>query len=291
MKINIHTTAAILSLATLALLSGCNQKDGKPADDAGKTADKTADAGAAKDDGALRIAGLADEKEQASYMVGMRMASQLEQIKDEINVDTIARAIKSSLAGEKLLMTEEQATQVEIAFGERISAKRMAEMMAKGRKNAEQGPKFLAENAKKQGVKTTASGLQYQVITEGKGAKVKESDLVRVQYKGSDLDGEVFDNSYERGEPAVIPLQQVVPGWREGILLMPIGSKYKFWIPSKLGYGENPPPQAPFGANATLVFEVELLGVVSPEEAARAAPGGAPRGGARPGNHAPGGVE
>jgi FKBP-type peptidyl-prolyl cis-trans isomerase FkpA len=262
MNSKFRTRAAVLSLATVAFLAACN----KPADkDAAAAADAPAKTEAdAKDDSGLKIAGLPTDKEQASYMIGMRMAKQLEPIKDEVNVDTIARAIKSALAAEKMLMTEEQATQVEIAFGERVSAKRMAEQMAKARTNAEAGPKFLAENAKKPGVQTTASGLQYQVVTEGKGAKPKETDVVRVHYKGTDLDGKTFDSSYDRGEPAMIPLAQVVPGWREGILMMPIGSKYKLWIPAKLAYGENPPPGAPFGPNATLAFEVELLDVVQP---------------------------
>jgi FKBP-type peptidyl-prolyl cis-trans isomerase FkpA/FKBP-type peptidyl-prolyl cis-trans isomerase FklB len=264
MKPNPRTRAALLAIATLAFAAACNKPADKPA--AAKTEPSEA---AGKDESALKIPGLPTEKEQASYMIGMRMAKQLEPVKDDVNVDTIARAIKSSLAGEKMLMTEEQASQVEIAFGEKMRAKQIAEMMAKGRKNAEAGPKFLAENAKKPGVQTTASGLQYQAITEGKGPKPKESDVVRVHYKGTDLDGKVFDSSYDRGEPAMIPLSQVVPGWREGILLMPVGSKYKLWIPSKLGYGENPPPGAPFGPNATLAFEVELLEIVkAPEQPA-----------------------
>ena len=263
MKQTFRTQAGVLALATLVFVAACdnklaNQSADKPAGEEAATAEQDGES----KDGALKIAGLPTEKEQASYMIGMRMAKQLEPIEDEINVDTIARAIKSSLAGETLLMTEEQATQVEIAFGEQVQAKKLAEAMAKGRKNAEAGPKFLAENAKKPDVKTTESGLQYQVITEGKGPKPKESDVVRVHYKGTELDGTVFDNSYDRGEPAMIPLAQVVPGWREGILLMPVGSKYKLWIPADLGYGENPPPGAPFGPNATLVFEVELLDIV-----------------------------
>lgn len=258
--------AAVLAMATLAFVAACDKPADKPAADAAKQEE------AKKEDGALKIAGLPTQKEQASYMIGMRMARQLEPVKDEIDVDTIARAIKSSLAGEKLLMTEEQATQVEVAFGEKIRAKQIAETMAKGRKNAEAGPKFLAENAKKAGVKTTQSGLQYQVITEGKGPRPKDTDVVRVHYKGSELDGKVFDSSYERGEPALIPLAQVVPGWREGILLMPVGSKYKLWIPAKLAYGENPPPGAPFGPNATLAFEVELLEIVEPPEQGQAPP-------------------
>ena len=265
MKQTFRIQAGVLALATLAFVAACDNKPvDKPAGEEAATAEQADES----KDGALKIAGLPTGKEQASYMIGMRMAKQLEPIKGEINVDTIARAIKSSLAGETLLMTEEQATQVEIAFAEQVQARKLAEAMAKGRKNAETGPKFLAENAKKPDVKTTESGLQYQVITEGKGAKPKESDVVRVHYKGTELDGTVFDNSYDRGEPAMIPLSQVVPGWREGILLMPVGSKYKLWIPAQLGYGENPPPGAPFGPNATLVFEVELLDIVEPPSAA-----------------------
>jgi FKBP-type peptidyl-prolyl cis-trans isomerase len=253
---------AILAIATFAFLAACNKAADKPAEPA---ADK-AQAADGKDDGALKIAGLPTDKEQASYMIGMRMAKQLEPLKDDVSVDTIARAIKSSLAGEKLLMTEEQASQVEIAFGEKMRAKQIAEMMAKGRKNAEAGTKFLAENAKKPGVKTTASGLQYQVITEGKGAKPKESDVVSVQYKGTELDGKVFDSSYDRGEPATFPLAGVIPGWREGLALMPVGSKYKLWVPAALGYGEAGTQGGPIGPNATLAFEVELLEIVKSDK-------------------------
>jgi len=261
MKLSSTLTLAVAAASCALVLAACKPEKGAAGTEA------SADA-AAKQDAAGKIPGLATDKEQASYMIGMRMAKQLEPLKDDVSVDTIARAIKSSLAGEKLLMTEEQASQVEIAFGEKMRAKQIAEMMAKGRKNTEAGAKFLAENGKKPGVKTTPSGLQYQVITEGKGAKPKESDVVSVQYKGTELDGKVFDSSYDRGEPAMIPLAQVVPGWREGILLMPVGSKYKLWIPSKLGYGENPPPGAPFGPNATLAFEVELLDIVKQPPAA-----------------------
>ena len=109
---------------------------------------------------------------------------------------------------------------------------------------------------------TTASGLQYQVLTEGKGAKPVLADGVKVHYKGSLLDGKVFDSSYERGEPAVMPLQGVIPGWAEGLQLMPVGSKYKFWIPAKLAYGEQAPPM--IGPNQLLTFEVELLDIVKP---------------------------
>jgi FKBP-type peptidyl-prolyl cis-trans isomerase FkpA/FKBP-type peptidyl-prolyl cis-trans isomerase FklB len=142
-----------------------------------------------------------------------------------------------------------------------MQAKQMAKMEEEAKKNIAAGDAFLAQNAKKPGVQTTASGLEYQVLTQGTGAKPQATDMVRVNYKGMLLDGKTFDSSYDRGEPATFPLNQVVPGWQEGIALMPVGSKYKFWIPSKLGYGEKGTPGGPIPPNATLVFEVELLDI------------------------------
>ena len=129
-------------------------------------------------------------------------------------------------------------------------------------KTLAEGQAFLAKNAKAPGVVTTASGLQYQVVTEGKGPKPKAGDVVRVHYKGATLDGKTFDSSYDRGQPVVFPLDQVVPGWQEGLQLMPVGSKYKLWIPGNLGYGEKGTPGGPIGPNATLVFDVELIDIV-----------------------------
>src|SRR3546814_310713 len=197
-------------------------------------------------------------------MIGRDIARSLEEGKDEIDVETLSKAITASLAGEKSLMTDEQATQVRETFAQRIQAERIAEMMATAKKNQEEGAKFLAANANKEGVKTTESGLQYQVITEGEGPKPDGDDVVRVHYKGTLLDGETFDSSYARNEPAVFSLQQVVPGWQEGIALMPVGSMYRFWIPSELGYGEKGTPGGPIGPNAVLVFEVELQDIVQP---------------------------
>src|SRR5690606_2959694 len=152
-------------------------------------------------------------------------------------------------------------------FSMRMQARQMAEIQESGRKNAEEGEKFLAANAGKPDVQTTASGLQYQVLSEGSGAKPKAGDTVRVHYKGTLLDGETFDDSYARGEPVEFALAQVVPGWQEGLQLMPVGSKYKLWIPGELGYGEQGTPGGPIGPNATLVFEVELLDIVDGREA------------------------
>ncbi|MDB6162989.1 MAG: FKBP-type peptidyl-prolyl cis-trans isomerase family protein [Xanthomonadaceae bacterium] len=242
------TLLAAMSLTVAA--AGC-----KPGDKTATTAptDKVA-AGKA-------IPGLPTEKDQASYMIGMAMAKQLAPAKDDIDVDTIAKAIKASLAGQKLLLTDQQAAEIAQSFGQKMQAKQLAKMMADAQKNSAAGDAFLAQNAKKPGVQTTASGLQYQVMTEGKGAKPQATDTVKVNYKGMLLDGKTFDSSYDRGEPATFPLNQVVPGWQEGIALMPVGSKYKFWIPSKLGYGDKGTPGGPIPPNATLVFEVELLDI------------------------------
>ena len=134
----------------------------------------------------------------------------------------------------------------------------IAEMAAK---NVEIEKKFLAENGAKENVKTTASGLQYEVITEGSGAKPGKTDMVKVHYTGSLLNGQIFDSSVQRGEPAQFGVHQVIPGWTEALQMMAVGSKYKLYIPAKLAYGSNGagdriPP------NATLIFEVELLDIV-----------------------------
>ena len=236
----------------------------KPPADAAKTDAKAETAEASKDTGP-QIAGLPTEKDKVSYMIGMQMGKSLEQVKDEVDVDVIAKAIRASAAGEKMLMDEKQAQEIAQAFGQKMQAKQIAKMMADAKKNKEDGAKFLAENAKKPDVKTTASGLQYQVVTEGTGPKPKDSDVVRVHYKGSLLDGKTFDSSYDRGTPATFPLGGVIPGWREGLALMPVGSKYKLWIPASIGYGEAGTQGGPIGPNATLVFEVELLEIVKPD--------------------------
>ena len=129
---------------------------------------------------------------------------------------------------------------------------------------------FLAKNKSKSGVKTTASGLQYEVEKEGTGPKPKATDTVKVDYTGTKIDGTKFDSSVDRGQPATFPLNQVVPGWTEGLQLMPVGSEYKFYIPAKLAYGERGP--GPIGPNATLIFDVKLISIEPPAAQAKEAP-------------------
>lgn len=255
---NLRNPLALTALAAaIALTAGCNKPAEAPAKaDAAKTE-------AATDADAKKIPGLPTERDQISYMVGMDVANLLKPAKDEVDIDTVVKALKDVLGEKKVLLTEEQATSIRETFGQKMQAKKLAEMMAEAKKNTEAGKKFLAENATKEGVQTTASGLQYKVITEGKGPKPGAGDAVKVKYKGTLLDGKEFDSTDAHGgEPAVLPLDRVIPGWSEGIRLMPVGSKYTFWIPSNLGYGEEVPPGAPFPPNATLVFDVELLDIV-----------------------------
>ncbi len=246
--------AVPLAVALAALsLSACSAAGDKPKADAAKPATAAADAKA--------IPGLPTEKDQVSYMIGMEMAQSLQQVKGDVDVDVIAKAIRTVLAGEKPLMTEQQAAQVAQDFGQKMMARKQAEMQADAAKNLKAGEEFLAANAKKPGVVTLPSGLQYQVITAGSGPKPTLDSVVEVNYEGKLLDGKVFDSSYQRNEPATFPLNRVVPGWQEGLQQMPAGSTYMLWVPAKLGYGEMGTPGGPIPPNATLVFKVELIKV------------------------------
>jgi FKBP-type peptidyl-prolyl cis-trans isomerase len=202
------------------------------------------------------------EKQKNSTMIGMDIAKSLEPFKDEIDVDALTAALRASLAGKPARITPAEADQLRTEFGMKMQAKMQKKQAEQGAKNLSDGEAFLAANKSKPGVRTTASGLQYQVLRQGAGPMPKPTDKVRVKYKGTLLDGTEFDSTDAHGgEPVEFALNQVIPGWSEGVALMPVNSKYKFWIPSKLGYGPNGQP--PIGANATLVFEVELLGIVN----------------------------
>jgi len=211
---------------------------------------------------------LVTDKDKRSYLVGMQIGGSLGQIKDEIDLPTVIQAIETSIAGGQLLLTDEEAQSVQKAFAEHLQAKRQAEQAAAAKKNKEDGEAFLAKNRSAAGVKTTASGLQYKVVTAGKGPKPIATDTVKVHYTGTLLDGTKFDSSVDRGTPATFALNQVIPGWTEGLQLMPVGSKYTFWIPSDLAYGDRGTP-GPIGPNSTLKFDVELLEIVKPAAAAQ----------------------
>lgn len=212
---------------------------------------------------------LKTEKDKVSYMVGMDVGKGLSSIKDEIDMAVVIQALQASVKGEKTALTQEEALKVRQDFMTKLQAKRAAEEKVKAETNKKAGDEFLAKNKSKKGVTTTASGLQYEVVKAGTGPKPKDTDTVQVHYTGTLLDGTKFDSSVDRGEPATFPLKGVIPGWTEGLQLMPVGSKYKFYIPSNLAYGENGP--GPIGPNAMLTFDVELIKIMPPAEAAKPA--------------------
>ena len=194
------------------------------------------------------------EMEKVSYSLGVNVAKSVQaQGLESIDAPAIAKAFKDVFEGNDLDISEEEANLVLQDYFTKINNKAQEA-------NIGTGMKFLEENAKKEGVVTTASGLQYTVITKGDGVQPKETDNVTVHYHGILLDGTVFDSSVERGQPASFPVNGVIPGWVEALQLMNVGSKYKLFIPSNLAYGERGAGGA-IGPNATLIFEVELISI------------------------------
>lgn len=200
-------------------------------------------------------------KEKVSYAIGMDMAGSLKKSEIAVDPDVLNRAIKDVLTDQKPLMTDDEVKMAIQSLQKEMQEKQQAKMMAEAETNKKAGEAFLAENKKKEGVKTTASGLQYQVMTAGKGKSPKETDTVSVQYKGTLLDGSEFDSSYKRGEAATFPVNGVIKGWTEALQLMKEGDKWKLFIPSALAYGETGTQGGPIGPNAVLIFEVELVSV------------------------------
>jgi FKBP-type peptidyl-prolyl cis-trans isomerase FklB len=220
-------------------------------------------------------------KERSSYAIGIDIGRGLKEQSLDIDTALLARGIADSLAGNKSLMDDKEihATMVELqgvveARQKELRAKMVERNKKLGEKNKVDGPAFLAENKKREGVKTLASGLQYKVLREGQGTTPKATDSVTTHYRGKLLDGTEFDSSYSRNEPATFRVNQVIPGWTEALQLMKEGDKWQLFIPANLAYGENGagndiPP------NATLIFDIELLKVL-PGRGAVPAPAPAP---------------
>lgn len=200
--------------------------------------------------------------DKVSYALGLGIGRQLSQMgADNLDIDDFAKAIKDILAGKKPEIDDAEAQTLVKDFFEKQEAKQRAAVAEKFKETKEKGEAYLAENAKKEGVVTLPSGLQYQVIKEGNGRRPKATDKVKCHYEGMLVDGTLFDSSIQRGEPATFPLNGVIKGWTEGLQLMQEGAKYRFFIPYHLGYGENGAGASipPFAA---LVFDVELIEVV-----------------------------
>jgi FKBP-type peptidyl-prolyl cis-trans isomerase FklB len=201
---------------------------------------------------------LKDQKDKVSYSIGMQIGFNLGRQKVDVNSDILAAGIKDAIAG-KPQLTPDQVKDIMAQFEKDMETKQKA----LGEKNKTEGTKYLEENKKKAGVKTTASGLQYKVVKDGTGSQPKATDMVTVNYRGTLIDGTEFDSSYKRGQPATFPVNGVIKGWTEALQLMKQGSKYQLFIPSTLAYGER--AMGPdIGPNSTLIFEVELQDVKPP---------------------------
>lgn len=261
-------TATAIALALAAGSAGA--ADTKPAAKPAAHPAPAAAAAPAVDHAAIDAKFKGDKKAEYSYMVGMDVGRGLTTIKDDIDLNIVVKALEATLKGETTTLTEPEALAVRQEFVEKLRGKQMAKTKAEAEENQKVGDDFLAKNKTHKGVKVTASGLQYEVIKEGKGAKPVKTDTVTVNYVGTKIDGTKFDSSIDRGQPAKFPLANVIPGWTEGLQLMPVGSEYKFFIPAKLAYGEHGPPS--IGPNATLIFDVTLISIDKPETAKPAVP-------------------
>ena len=247
-----RTARQALVVGTFAVLAAACQ----PAAEAPET---TAQA-ATEADNALPE--LTSDGAKASYMAGFSLAnSAAAQLGDNLDADALLRGLTDRLEDAESAVSPEDARAAMTA----IAQVRQQEIAASAAENAKAGAAFLAENGQREGVVTTDSGLQYEVLEQGDGAKPKATDTVTTHYEGRLLNGEVFDSSIKRGQPASFPLNRVISGWTEGLQLMAVGSKYRFYIPAELAYGNRAtggiPPQS------TLTFDVELLDIAgAPEE-------------------------
>jgi len=198
--------------------------------------------------------------QRLSYIVGENMAHQLKNDGLALDADAIALAINDVMAGNPSRLTDAEKRSTVEQVQKESQERQMAAHTEQSAKNKAEGAAYLAENSKKEGVITTDSGLQYKSLIAGDGAKPASSDRVKVHYRGTLIDGTVFDSSYDRGEPIVFPVTGVIAGWIEGLQLMQVGSKFELTIPSNLAYGANGSGPV-IGPDATLVFEVELLAI------------------------------
>lgn len=231
-----------LMAASTTLVVGC--KEDKKADDSAK---------------------LTTLEQKANYIIGQNIGRNLKNGGLTIEPESLALALADIRDGVPSRINEEETQKIMQEVQEKAIAKQESEQKKASEENIAKGKKFLEENKAKEGVVTTASGLQYKIITEGKGPKPKATDTVTVNYTGKLLDGTEFDSSAKHGQPATFPLDGVIPGWTEGLQLMPQGSKWELYIPSELAYGSG--GQGPIPASSTLIFEVELLEIKAPEAA------------------------
>jgi FKBP-type peptidyl-prolyl cis-trans isomerase FklB len=201
-------------------------------------------------------------KDKLSYAIGLNVGRSLQKDSIAIDPEILKQGVKDALAGDKTLMTDEEAKAEIVALQTELRKKQEETMKAAGEANKKQGEEFLAANKAKEGVVTLPSGLQYKIVTPGTGPKPTAADTVVCNYRGTLIDGTEFDSSYKRGQPATFPVGQVIKGWTEALQLMPVGSKWQLYVPADLAYGERSPSPV-IGINSVLIFDVELLSIQS----------------------------
>jgi len=246
-----HRTGLAAVLAGAALLAGCGREQPLPAEPESGQAPPAQELGS--------------EQERYSYAIGFQVGSSLRERVADIDTGALARGVEDGLGDAAPRLTDEE-MQTALQAYDRLQQEKLT---ARAEAAAEEGRAFLESNRKQEGVQTTESGLQYRVLEEGTGEQPDVNDTVVVHYRGTLLNGEEFDSSYARGEPARFPVGAVIPGWQEALQMMPEGAKWKVWIPPQLAYGERGAGDV-IGPNETLVFEIELLEIVG--EASSQAP-------------------
>lgn len=222
-----------LGLVLLALAAGLNAQDASP---------------------------LKTPKDKTSYALGVAVGKSFQAQGVDADPNLIAQGLKDALDGGKLLITDDEFRALMTAFQQSVNEKQAAAKAAQADTNKKAGEAFLADNGKKDGVVTLASGLQYKVITAGSGARPTDSDTVTCQYRGTLIDGTEFDSTYKNGQPAVLEVGRVIPGFKEALKLMPVGSKFQFVIPADQAYGERGAGNV-IGPNSALIFEIELISI------------------------------
>jgi FKBP-type peptidyl-prolyl cis-trans isomerase FklB len=214
-----------------------------------------ASAGFSQDQGTLQT-----QKDKISYAIGVNIGKDLKSRGVEIDTAKLLKGIQDSQSGGKLMLTDEEMQKLMTDLRSEMEKKETEKNMAIGEENKKEGDAFLVQNKTKEGIKTTASGLQYKIITAGTGPKPALTDTVTTHYRGTLIDGTEFDSSYKRNEPVSFPVNGVIKGWTEALQLMSVGSKWQLFIPSELAYGARGAAGV-IGPNETLIFEVELISI------------------------------
>jgi FKBP-type peptidyl-prolyl cis-trans isomerase len=203
---------------------------------------------------------LDSQLDNVSYGIGVDLARNFKRLGIKVNMDTLIRGLKDEQSGKKLLLSEKDLRQIMNTYQSDVMQKQAESNRLASEINKQTGEQFLAANKEKEGVVTLASGLQYKILKAGDGKKPVEGDMIECNYRGTLVNGKEFASSYENSTPAIFPLEKMIPGWQEGLKLMPTGSKWQLFVPSQLAYGATGAGRD-IGPNQTLIFEIELISI------------------------------